>query len=57
MKNYKKEFGDYQTPIFFTDIECEYLKKYLNVNPQISIEPTCGAGIFLNVQISIFQTA
>lgn len=43
----KKEFGDYQTPIFFTDSICKYLNEKLDEEPQIIIEPTCGIGNFL----------
>ena len=48
MENYnKKELGDYQTPLFFTDTICEYLKEDLKISPDIIIEPTCGIGNFL----------
>ena len=43
----RKEFGDYQTPLFFTDTICEYLKNELKIMPEIIIEPTCGIGNFL----------
>jgi len=43
----QKEFGDYQTPIHFTDLVCDYLKKELNLSPKNIIEPTCGKGNFL----------
>ncbi len=42
-----KELGDYQTPLYFTDIICNYLKNELNISPDIIIEPTCGTGNFL----------
>lgn len=41
------DLGDYQTPLYFTDIICEYLKNELNISPDIIIEPTCGVGNFL----------
>ena len=48
MENYnKKELGDYQTPLFFTDTICEYLKEDLKISPDIIIEPTCGIGNFI----------
>ena len=43
----QKELGDYQTPLYFTDIICEYLKKDLKIDPDVIIEPTCGIGNFL----------
>lgn len=42
----EKELGDYQTPLYFTDIICEYLKNNLKINPKTIIEPTCGIGNF-----------
>ena len=42
----KKEFGDYQTPSYFSDKVCEYLKD-LGITPTIVLEPTCGIGNFL----------
>lgn len=43
----EKELGDYQTPLYFTDIICEYLKNDLKISPDIIIEPTCGIGNFI----------
>ena len=43
----EKELGDYQTPVYFADIICEYLKNDLKINPEVIIEPTCGIGNFL----------
>lgn len=43
----KIEFGDFQTPEYFSDAVCGYLKKYIQINPDIIIEPTCGIGNFL----------
>lgn len=43
----EKELGDYQTPSYFTDTICEYLKTDLNIVPEVIIEPTCGIGNFL----------
>lgn len=49
-----KELGNYQTPLFFTDQICEYLKNTLKINPDIIIEPTCGIGNFLKSASKIF---
>ena len=51
----EKELGDYQTPLYFTDIICEYLKNNLNISPEVIIEPTCGIGNFLESASKIFQ--
>lgn len=42
-----KEFGDYQTPIFFAEDICRYLKEEIKLNPRVIIEPTCGTGNFI----------
>lgn len=42
-----KEYDEYQTPLFFTDEICNYLKNELEINPDIIIEPTCGIGNFI----------
>lgn len=56
MKKYnKKELGDYQTPIYFTEIVCDYLKNDLKVSPDIIIEPTCGIGNFLKTCSQYFS--
>ena len=58
MKNYtKKELGDYQTPLFFTESICRYLKDNLNISPDIIIEPTCGTGNFLKSASEVFPDA
>lgn len=49
-----KELGDYQTPLYFTDIICEYLKDDLNISPEIIFEPTCGIGNFLKSTSKFF---
>lgn len=49
-----KELGDYQTPIYFTDIICEYLRNDLNISPEIIFEPTCGIGNFLKSTSEFF---
>jgi hypothetical protein len=45
--NVQKEYGDYQTPLDFSDRVCEYLRDHLSVKPTLIIEPTCGMGNFL----------
>ena len=54
-KNFSCEnLGDYQTPRYFTDMICDYLKNDLQVNPDIIIEPTCGIGNFIKSASDIF---
>lgn len=53
-KELKKEFGDYQTPFFFTKIVCNLLHDKLNINPKVIIEPTCGLGNFILAAIATF---
>ena len=43
----KKEYGDYQTPEFFSTAVCNYLKNIRGLAPKIIIEPTCGKGSFI----------
>ena len=50
----EKELGDYQTPLYFTDIICEYLKNDLKIKPETIIEPTCGIGNFLKSVSRLF---
>ncbi|MDO4587095.1 MAG: methyltransferase [Planctomycetia bacterium] len=52
----QKEFGDYQTPQSFANTVCLYLWDYLNVSPNIIIEPTCGIGTFLNACSHFFDS-
>lgn len=52
--NGKKEFGDYQTPIDFTNKICNLLLKYKKIHPKTIIEPTCGIGNFL-ISAQIFN--
>lgn len=55
MENYsEKELGDYQTPLFFTEIICKYLKDDLKIKPDYIIEPTCGIGNFLKTSSKFF---
>ena len=50
----EKELGDYQTPLYFTDYICEYLKNDLKISPDVVIEPTCGIGNFLRSASNFF---
>lgn len=43
----KREYGDYQTPVDFTEKVCHYLKYYRHIKPSAIVEPTCGVGNFL----------
>ncbi|MCR4574496.1 MAG: class I SAM-dependent methyltransferase, partial [Lentisphaeria bacterium] len=43
----KKEFGDYQTPLEFSNKICNYLFKNKKIAPSIIIEPNCGMGNFI----------
>lgn len=54
-ENYKKEPENYQTPLFFTNKICEYLKNDLKINPDVIIEPTCGRGNFLKSASQFFK--
>lgn len=51
----EKELGDYQTPLYVTDIICDYLKNNLKINPDVIIEPTCGIGNFIKSSSKVFQ--
>lgn len=50
----EKDLGDYQTPPYFTDIICEYLKNDLKIKPETIIEPTCRIGNFLKSASRLF---
>lgn len=45
--NGKREYGDYQTPEFFSLSVCRYLKDRRKITPTVIIEPTCGLGSFV----------
>nr|WP_294494150.1 N-6 DNA methylase [uncultured Mediterraneibacter sp.] len=45
--NGKREYGDYQTPNYFSLAVCQYLKKERHLTPSVIIEPTCGTGSFV----------
>ncbi|MDR2624124.1 MAG: N-6 DNA methylase [Methanobrevibacter sp.] len=55
--NEQKEFGDYQTPSYFTDIVCRYLRKRMNLSPNFIIEPTCGRGNFIDSCLKYFPNS
>lgn len=45
--NGKREYGDYQTPEYFSLKICQYLKEKRKIRPSTVIEPTCGLGSFV----------
>jgi len=49
------EYGDYQTPQWFTLSVCEVLKKKYSLTPTVVLEPTFGTGNFIPHIISTFQ--
>lgn len=56
MSGNKKEFGDYQTPKFFCDDVCLYLKTQgIADNIDAIIEPTCGVGNFILSAANTFK--
>ena len=50
----KKEYGDYQTPLFFTKEVLHYCINKYEINPDVIIEPTCGIGNFIKALQDIF---
>lgn len=44
---FKREYGDYQTPLNFAIQICTFLKENKNLKPRIILDPTCGIGNFL----------
>lgn len=50
-----KEFGDYQTPGYFVDKVCQYIKKELKLDPDIVFEPTFGLGSFIVGSLKAFK--
>lgn len=50
----KREYGDYQTPEYFSERICRYLKEKRKLEPSMIIEPTCGVGSFLKSSL-IFE--
>ncbi len=53
--NFKKEFGDYQTPLDFAYKVCNILKSK-GISPEMVFEPTCGVGNFLRAGLDTFKT-
>ena len=43
----QKEYGDYQTPIYFSNKICRFLLHEKKLKPDTVIEPTCGTGNFI----------
>lgn len=43
----KREYGDYQTPVYFAEKVCIYLRDCRHIKPSAIVEPTCGVGGFL----------
>ncbi|WP_303883228.1 hypothetical protein [Acetomicrobium mobile] len=50
-----EEFGDYQTPDYFVDKVCQYVKNELKLDPDIILEPTFGLGSFIIGSIKAFE--
>jgi len=50
--NGKREFGDYQTPLEFAEKIVAFLKEEKKIKPSVILEPTCGAGNFLEACLS-----
>lgn len=51
-----KEFGDFQTPLDFTQQICRTIARKLEHNPDIIIEPTFGIGNFIIASIGEFKS-
>lgn len=47
------EHGDYQTPQWFADKVCRYLRDHARVRPSAVVEPTCGDGSFLRSALAL----
>ena len=54
--NGKREYGDYQTPEFFSLKVCKYLHDQRKLKPSVIIEPTCGVGSFVKSSL-IFDSS
>lgn len=50
----ENELRDTPTPLYFTDIICEYLKNDLKISPDIIIDSTCGTSNFLKSASNFF---
>lgn len=54
--NEKREYGDYQTPIYFCERVCDYLlDSGIVSSPAAILEPTCGIGNFLQASSNKFR--
>lgn len=47
MDKAQREYGDYQTPLWFCEQVYEYLQKHVMPHAELIFEPTCGIGNFL----------
>ncbi|MDD6062661.1 MAG: hypothetical protein PUB99_08620 [Oscillospiraceae bacterium] len=54
--NGKREYGDYQTPEFFSLAVCKFLREQRKLKPSVIIEPTCGVGSFVKSSL-IFEAS
>lgn len=43
----KKEYGDYQTPLYFAYEVIKYVQDKYVISPDLIVEPTCGTGNFV----------
>jgi len=50
----KKEFGDFQTPLYFARQVFEYILERHVLHPDLIIEPTCGIGNFIQASHSYY---
>ncbi len=54
-KRHEIEYGDHQTPSYFTDSVCLMLKQVYGLSPTVVIEPTFGTGNFIKSAVSEFD--
>jgi len=57
LKEYKKEFGDYQTPLYFARRVLSYLDECYDLNPDVVVEPTCGVGKFIVASREVYPSS
>lgn len=53
----KKEFGDYQTPLYFAKTVLSYVNNHYSLDPDLIIEPTCGIGNFIKASRSYYPSS
>ncbi len=53
----KIEYGDFQTPLEFSNLICEYIRDEVTCNPSAVLEPTCGIGNFLDAAKNTFRSS